>query len=577
MLSKPQLDAYDLSRSVAGKSLRSACYAPYVSLYFNTLGEVIACCKNESFVLGNVAADGLDQIWNGGRIEQLRKALARYDFGAGCGQCEWQIHSGNFGGVYTRIFEEFAVDSPAPKWPAMMEFTLSNTCNFECVMCYGELSSSIRGHREGLPPLPRVYDDRFFADLGKYLPHLRRAKFFGGEPFLAQENFRVFEMMIALGLQTQCHVTTNGSIWNDRVLRVLDHLPTSISISLDGATAATFESIRVNGKFDQVMRNARRFREHCRQRGTSFSITCCLMRQNWREFGQMLLIAEELECDAWVNTVINPSSCSLYTLPATEALAIADLMETDLAQLAPQLKRNLSIYASEIANLRAHAKGSLAGEVEQLKEDRKEERRSVEGAGADHVSPAWELAGAGKFEEALAEVQKTSENNPRYWYSLALRAHLYRRMGQIEKCEAQIAECIALTPRRAEPYAERAWLRLSQQRIAEGIADAERSLELASAADDSQAAALHVLGALLSASGESARALEVFARVKTLRPGNPFIRVGYGWAQLKAGRPDLALDEAESALGLSAGIPDAIELRRVVLGSRHSLETEAAG
>ena len=49
---------YDGQRNFSNKSFRSGCYAPFVSLYFNTLGDVVACCKNQTFVLGNVSRNG---------------------------------------------------------------------------------------------------------------------------------------------------------------------------------------------------------------------------------------------------------------------------------------------------------------------------------------------------------------------------------------------------------------------------------------------------------------------------------------------------------------------------------------
>ncbi len=84
--------------------------------------------------------------------------------------------------------------------------------------------------------LPKPYSDHFFAELRKYLPHLKFAKFLGGEPFLAQESYRIWDMMVEDKLQIPCHVTTNGTQWNERVERVLEHVPCSFSISMDGVT-----------------------------------------------------------------------------------------------------------------------------------------------------------------------------------------------------------------------------------------------------------------------------------------------------------------------------------------------------
>ena len=63
--------AYDATRDFADKGFRSGCYAPFVSMYFNTFGDVIACCKNQTFVLGNIAEQRLD----GGEGVDLARTL----------------------------------------------------------------------------------------------------------------------------------------------------------------------------------------------------------------------------------------------------------------------------------------------------------------------------------------------------------------------------------------------------------------------------------------------------------------------------------------------------------------------
>ena len=117
-------------------------------------------------------------------------------------------------------YDEFPVPATGELWPANLEFNLANTCNLECLMCRGELSSAIRARRDRLPPLPRVYNDTFFADLRKYLQRARCLQFLGGEPFLIQEHFRVWEMLIEDGLKPEVQITTNGTQWNARVERV---------------------------------------------------------------------------------------------------------------------------------------------------------------------------------------------------------------------------------------------------------------------------------------------------------------------------------------------------------------------
>jgi len=566
-----QFRAYDATRDFSGKSLRAGCYAPYVSLYFNTIGDVVACCKNQTYVLGNVGESSLDEIWRGARIDQLRKALARYDFGAGCGHCEWQIRGGDHQGVYTRIFEEFPVDSAAPEWPAMMEFTISNTCNFECVMCYGELSSLIRTRRDGLPPLPKVYGERFFSDLRKYLPHLRRAKFFGGEPFLAAENFRVWEMMIEQGVRIPCHVTTNGSIWNARVERVLDHFPVSISVSVDGATKATFEAIRVHGDFDGVMGNVRRFLDYTRAKGTTFNLTHCLMRQNWREFPEFLLLAEELGCEVWINTVIDPPESSLFALPPHELREVAARLEELGRPLLDRFVLNRAVWDNQVRNLRENADERLAKELEAVRDEARQSRLMLEGPAADIMTPAWALVRAGKFHEALDFVGRTPPTSPSYWHVLVLRAHVMRRMGDHAAAERELDRSFELTTRRPEPYAERAWLRRDQGRVDEALADARRSMERLRPDDPTEETLQDVLGFLLAGKRDRAGARAAFDRLLELKPRDPDVRIHRAWGFLDLGLRAEALAEAQAALALA---PD----HEVARGLRDSLlaQTRAA-
>lgn len=351
-MDRSRIDEYHATRSFADKSFRSACYAPHVSMYFDTLGNVLACCQNVKYPVGNVTRERLLDVWRGPRVRKLRRALQKDAFGAGCQFCEWQISVGNYVNAFTRNFDRFPVADVDPDWPQMMEFSVSNTCNLECIMCYGVLSSSIRSRREGLPPLPKVYGDEFFDDLRAFLPHLKFAKFLGGEPFLAAESFRIWDLMEQEGAAPLCNVTTNGTQWNERVERVLERFPVSICVSMDGVAKSTVESIRVHGKYETILQNFRRFLDYTRRRGTDLTLTYCLMRQNWREFGDYLLFADEHDCGVCVNLVREPADCSLYTLPVDELASIAAALERQGETLSAKLGRNRSVWIEQTTALR---------------------------------------------------------------------------------------------------------------------------------------------------------------------------------------------------------------------------------
>ena len=346
------LDRYHAARSIGHQPFRSACYAPFVGLSFDMHGTVSVCAFTRANPLGRVGERPLAEMWNGAVIEELRDAVRADDLALACTRCAEEIAGGNLHGLLASGFDPFVADERAP-WPARMEFALTNACNLQCVMCSGEFSSSIRSQREGLPPLPSLYGAAFLEELGPFIDHLRQARFLGGEPFLAEINFRIWELMIERGSSAECNVTTNGTQWNRRIASVLDRLPFSVGISIDGTSRATVESIRAGSSYERIMANLDRFLAYRERTGASVSLTFCLMVDNWHEFADYLLFGEERGCQVFVNTVRQPPRHSLYRLPTDELRAIVDRLEADRDRVAHRLELNRNVWNEQLDRLRA--------------------------------------------------------------------------------------------------------------------------------------------------------------------------------------------------------------------------------
>ncbi len=339
----------------------AACLAPWTALHFDQHGWVTACTANKRDCLGHVARDRLADLWVGAAAHRFRSMFASGALGEGCDLCRWQREHGGASTMYARLYDDRAELARA-EGPIHVEFALSNRCNLACQMCNGGLSSTIR-RNEGLPPLPAAYPDRFFDELADVLPGVVQAKFLGGEPFLAPENFRIWNLMIQTGSAVDCHVTTNGTIWNQRVEEVLDRLPMSFAVSLDGATAATVERIRVGSRFADVLANIERFQAHAARHGTNVSLTYCLMVDNWRELPAFLLLAEDLGLSTFVNTVMSPFRHSVYQLGPAEMGEVLTFLEGQSAFLRTRLVRNLGVWEDQLRRLRASG-GALASQQE---------------------------------------------------------------------------------------------------------------------------------------------------------------------------------------------------------------------
>lgn len=334
-------------------------------MYLDQFGDVRACCMNIHHPLGNVSRAGLLDIWHGERADVLRRAVAEEDFSLGCEWCEGPVSEGRPDLAFARWFDRFEFDEQAIGWPSQIEFSISNICNLQCVMCNGDWSSSIRSQREGREPLPVVYDEAFFTELDAFLPHLEHVKFLGGEPFLAGETLRIMDRLVALGLRPNCHITTNGTHWTPRVERILEMLPVDIALSLDAATPETYRSIRVGSDWDAVMGNLNRFTEHAERAGTEVSLTYCLMQGNWHEFGRFCRMADDLGLICTVNTVTQPAHLSLYHSGVDRLAEVVASLELEGQEIRDQLTLSGPTWDDESSRLR--------GRLEELRKEQVDE------------------------------------------------------------------------------------------------------------------------------------------------------------------------------------------------------------
>ena len=204
-----------------------------------------------------------------------------------------------------------------------------------------------RKNREHLPPLKRVYDDAFFEEIRGYLPHLEAAVFLGGESFLSKENHRIWDMMLDGGMTIPSHIVTNGTVFNERIVRIISSAPCTVSISLDGATRETVESIRRNARYDDVLANVCRFQEY-----SDVELSFCLMPQNYHEFADFLALAERLGCDASINAVHHPAEFSMSALSLDKLAAVIDTLEKRSGQVARTLTRHHRIWKLELMRMK---------------------------------------------------------------------------------------------------------------------------------------------------------------------------------------------------------------------------------
>lgn len=262
------------------KNSKKCCMAPYSTINFDTNGHIRVCCYNNIFILGQYPHTSIKDAWNNKERKEFIEQLKNKNFKNGCNLCKSQIIQGNMENALFSGFDYYDNFKNDEDIPICFNFDFGNICNYECMMCGGKWSSSIRKNREKLPPIISPYDDKFVEQLKEYIPTMKVAKFLGGEPFLNSIYYKIWDLMAEHNKFIDISITSNGSIFNSRIKNYFEKLPNlKMIVSLDSLDENTYQFIRKNGNFKNVMNNIEEFKKY----GCMSGIAFCPMIQNVHE------------------------------------------------------------------------------------------------------------------------------------------------------------------------------------------------------------------------------------------------------------------------------------------------------
>lgn len=338
--------AYDKHRFWGRQAL--LCYAPFKNMYFGISGNVRTCCRNESYSFGSYPKQSIKEIWNGDKVQNLRRSIRNNDLSLGCDECYQHLVGGNFSAVVARMFDTQKMNR---SYPSMMVFELDNTCNLECTICAGRLSSSIRNNREKLPPFKTPYDSDFVTQIEEFIPHLEEARFYGGEPFLIKLYYDIWEKMIRMNPRIKIYIQTNGTVLNDKIKNLLERGNFVINISVDAMNPQLFEKLRVNAHFETVMQNLMYFYQYSRRKNTFFCITPTLMRDNWQELPGLIAFCNSLNIPLFYNTLYRPKHLALYSLQEEELNQIANKLRLSTFNPKTKIQKQNLFYYNDFVDL----------------------------------------------------------------------------------------------------------------------------------------------------------------------------------------------------------------------------------
>jgi MoaA/NifB/PqqE/SkfB family radical SAM enzyme len=178
--------------------------------------------------------------------------------------------------------------------PRYITIVLGNGCNLSCRHCY-QLKN---GDHLFQNPQIALELRREFSGLYPYLSTIR---FQGGE-VLALDGFReLIDDVDACVSRPIISISTNGMLLDEEWAQRMVRMPfQSVTFSIDGGTAGTFERLRRGARFDVVVGNLRRLQEIKKELHSSLpnlDVFYVVMRSNYREIPQFLELMKRLEID----------------------------------------------------------------------------------------------------------------------------------------------------------------------------------------------------------------------------------------------------------------------------------------
>jgi len=248
-------------------------------------GWVAPCCFNFQ-ILEKYPFYSIEEIWNGEVFQQYRNAFKKNTFPGGCQICQSNYKSD----IRNKFYASF---DPRKTKPQYFEFALSNTCNLACKMCSGIYSSAFRKNVEQKPPIHNPYSSSFIEELKGFIPHLKESTFVGGEPFLEQMNFDIWEQMLDLNKNIKIDVITNASFISSKAKHIIEHGNFSFNISMDALSENKLKSIRKNIDYNVFIDNIHYLNEYCLKNNKTINISVCPLSDNWEEIPSIISFASE--------------------------------------------------------------------------------------------------------------------------------------------------------------------------------------------------------------------------------------------------------------------------------------------
>ncbi|MDD4217901.1 MAG: radical SAM protein, partial [Bacteroidales bacterium] len=262
-----------------------------------------------------------------------------------------------FASTNTMLYENYEACN---NYPVILDFKIATECNLECIMCSEYSSSAIRKTCNSPAAEAVEFGHEFIRQVSEIIPFLKEARFSGGEPFLNNIYFVIWDLIVSKNPECKISVQTNGTILNQKIKTLLESGNFHINVSVDSANPKVYPLIRRNGDFSKLTKNLKYFADYSEHRNIQLGITSCNMKDNTFELPGILNLANSLNAKLWYSDVYFPLVNALWVMNSSQLDNIAEFLENvKIESNAEIANHNHIVYTdtiSRIKNFAAQAK-----------------------------------------------------------------------------------------------------------------------------------------------------------------------------------------------------------------------------
>lgn len=269
--------------------IKAHCPRPYDTILIDKKGSCYAC-ECQSWLpqsIGNLQIKSLSEIIDQSEMrrhiqDSIEKGSYRY-----CNkkQCSWLL------GKDFKHFND-AVPSNIIK---NLRLAIDDSCNLRCPSCRDKLIFHKKGSafRLGMKLADRV--NQWLSDHHNPIQvHIGS----DGDPF-ASHVYQHFMQNVPDHDTMNFSIMTNGLMFEEaqmKIPRVISRLR-KLEVSIDGATRETYESVRLGGKWDNLLKNLRSMSALKQKNGFQWCWHMVVQEKNWQEIPTMLAMAHRYGVD----------------------------------------------------------------------------------------------------------------------------------------------------------------------------------------------------------------------------------------------------------------------------------------